>query len=436
MISILSSISGQFSKSLILGTLLPVVTFLMLGMIFVMPFFPYDWHFLQQLIALDSQTVVVFTFITIVISGLLYSFNAALMRLYEGYPWQDTWVGRWRIRHHQAQLQAGNSQMSRTLILRNELSRRDRNKFKKLIDKIEDERTKVGQKISHDFPSYPYPVLPTRLGNIMRGFESYPWQQYNMAGVILWPRWRAKLDKEYAAAMDDAKTPLDFVLNISFLSAVLALAVLVVGLLYPIPLASRSVGIWWGLKILALAFVSYISYLLAISQTRGWGDMFKGAFDLYRWEMLKQLGYKRIPTNVTEERALWSSLSRQIIYGDPPGTRLAEYATLNTFTYGYLNNEPYMMGLQTGRGVSRADTDGASTVTLRVKNEEGQKRQIKNVVVRDTLPEGFDYIWDTAEISGEKATVSGSNPYYFEIKDLNYNEEKILKYSMVVRKKP
>ncbi len=435
MISILSSISGQFSKSLILGTLLPVVTFLLLGMIFVMPFFPYDWHFLKQLVALEPQTVLVFTFITIVISGLLYSFNAAIMRFYEGYPWQDTWIGRWRIRHYQAELQAANSLMSRTLILRNELSRRDGNRYRKLIDKIEDERTKIGQKISNDFPSNPYPVLPTRLGNTMRGFESYPWQQYNMAGVVLWPRWRAKLDKEYAVGIDDAKTPLDFIINISFLSAVLALAVLIVGLLYPIPLASRSVGVWWGLEILAFAFLSYLSYLLAISQTRGWGEMFKGAFDLYRWEMLKQLGYKRIPTSLTEERALWSSISRQIVYGDPPGTRLAEYATVNTFVYGYLHNEPYMMGLQTGRGVSKAETDGVSEITLRVRNEEGQKRQIKNVVVRDILPDGFDYVWGSAEISGVKATVSGSNPYYFEIKDLSYNEEKLLVYSMVARKK-
>jgi len=57
MTSILSSISGQFSKSLILGTLLPVVLFLILGMVFVIPLFPYEWHFLNQLISLISLRV-------------------------------------------------------------------------------------------------------------------------------------------------------------------------------------------------------------------------------------------------------------------------------------------------------------------------------------------------------------------------------------------
>lgn len=438
MTSILSSISGQFSKSLILGTLLPVVLFLILGMIFVVPLFPYDWQFLRQLISLDSATVVMFTFVTVVLSGLLYSFNAVVTRFYQGYTWQYTWVGRWRIRRYQAQLRADNALMARTLTLRNELSRRGGGgQYEKLIEKIEDERTKVGQRINNEFPSYPYLVLPTRLGNILRSFESYPSRQYNMAGVSLWPRLRAKIDKEYAAAIDDAKTPLDFVINVSVLSALLCLAILSVGLLYPIPLASWRVGVWWGIEILAFAGLTYFSYVMAIGQTRQWGDMFKGAFDLYRWELLKQFGYKRVPTSMAEERALWGGIYRQMVYGDPPRTRLAEYATTNTFVYGYMNDEPYSIGLQVARGVSVPDaTTGVSIITLHVKNEDGQKRTMRNVVVRDTLPDGFDYLWDTARVSGHRVTVTGSNPYYFEIKDLSHNGEKTLIYSVLPRKKP
>jgi hypothetical protein len=405
-------------------------------MIFVAPLFPYDWLFLKQLIALDSQTVVVFTLITIVLSGLLYSFNDAIRSIYEGYPWQYTLIGQWRIRHYKAQLQAARSLMSRTLILRNELRRRDYSKHEELIEKIEDERTEVGLRINNEFPSDPYLVLPTRLGNILRSFETYPFRQYKMSGTTIWPRLRAKIDKEYATAIDDAKTPLDFIINISFLSAVLAFSILIVGLLYPIPLATRRAGIWWGLEILAFAFLAYLSYLLAIRQNREWGNLFKGAFDLYRWELLKQLGYKQVPANMTEERALWGSIYRQIMYGDPPASRLPEYATDNIFTYGFLNGEPFMVGLQTARGVSLPNANGVTSVTLHVKNEEGQKRMIKRVVVRDILPDGFNYVWNSARIAGKRATVSGSNPYYFEIEDLDYNEEKTLMYRMLQQKKP
>src|ERR1043165_1677118 len=148
--NILSSISGQFSKPLILGTLLPVVLFLILGMICVIPLFPYDWQFLRQLVSLDSQAIVVFTFVTIVLSGLLYSFNDAITRSYQGYTWQYTWVGKWRMHHYKNQLEATKSLWDRTLILRNALKERDSGGYAELIEKIEDKRTVIGQKINNE----------------------------------------------------------------------------------------------------------------------------------------------------------------------------------------------------------------------------------------------------------------------------------------------
>jgi hypothetical protein len=327
--------------------------------------------------------------------------------------------------------------MARTLVLRNELSRRDRKMYYELLEKIEDERTAAGLRVNNEFPSDPYLVLPTRLGNILRSFQTYPFRQYKMSGTTLWPRLRAKIDKEYATAIDDAKTPLDFIINFSFLSAILSLAILIVGLLYPLPLASRRVGLYWGIVFIAFAFLSYLSYLLAIGQTREWGNMFKSAFDLYRWDLLKQLGYRRVPTNLTEERALWGGIYRQIMYGDPPGgTRLPDYATSNTFAYGYIGGESYTLGLQITRGVSPPDEKDVSVITLYVKNEDGQKRLMKNVVIRDILPDGFDYLWDSALMDGQKVTVSGSNPYYFDVNDLNHNDMKTITYSILKQKKP
>ncbi len=441
MTSILTSISGQFSKSLILGTLLPVVLFLILGSLVVVPLFPYDLHLFKQLIALDSQTVVVFTFATVVLSGVLYSFNNAIRGYYEGYPWQDTWVGQWRTRRWAAAWEEKNSMMERTLRLRNELARRGGEGHRDLIARIEIQRYRVGRELNDDFPHAARLVRPTRLGNVIRSSESYPLSRYNMDSIALWPRLRAKVDKDYAAALDDAKTPLDFIINISVLSAALALLTLLVGLYYPIPMASRRGGILWGLEVLIFTFSSYLAYLLAIVQTRQWGEMYRGAFDLYRWDLLKQLGYKRTPSSMVEERALWGDIGRQIIYGDPPtiledppGTALAEYATVNTVAYGQIGSAPYAAVLQTTRGVSRDGEAGVVSVTLRVKNLDGQKRLLRRVVVRDALPDGFEYLWDSAEAAGEKAAVSGANPYYFEVGDLAYNAEKRLTYSMWQRK--
>lgn len=437
MTSILSSITGQFSKSLILGTLLPVVVFLILGAIFVVPLYPYEWYPLKRLIALDSETVVAFTFLVVVLSGLLYSFNTTIRNFYEGYRWHKTLVGQWRIRQYQKELRDARTFMARTVELRNEMQRRDPEKYAAWISRLENERTTVGARVNTAFPSESNLVLPTRLGNVLRSFEKYAFRQYKM-GEILWPRLRAKLDKEFAAALDEAKTPLDFVINISFLSGVLSFTIFVIGLWYPIAIASRRTAIWWVMEIFGFAFLSYFAYTLAVNQSTEWGNMFRSAFDLYRWDLLKQLGYQHTPVNINEERALWGGIYRQLQYGDPPGARMPDYASGETFTYGYLSEtsgEPFMVGLTTSRGISLPDDRGVIVVTLRVKNEDGQRRKLWNVVLRDTIPEPCEYLWETAKLEDDAASVSGSNPYYFEMEDFDFLEEKTVTYEMWRRPK-
>lgn len=432
MTSILTSITGQFSKSLILGTLLPVVVFLILGAIFVVPLFPYDWYPLKRLISLESETIATFSFLAVVFSGLLYSFNTTIRNFYEGYPWRKTLVGQWRIRQYQKQLRDARTFMARTVELRNEMQRRDPEKYGAWISRLENERTTVGERVNTAFPSESNLVLPTRLGNVLRSFEKYAFRQYKM-GEILWPRLRGKLDKEFAAALDEAKTPLDFVINISFLSGVLSFTIFVIGLWYPIAIASRRTAIWWVMEIFGFAFLSYFAYTLAINQSTEWGNMFRSAFDLYRWDLLRQLGYQLTPANINEERALWGGIYRQLQYGDPPGARMTDYTRGETFTYGYLSEasvEPFMVGLSTSRGISLPDDRGVIVVTLRVRNEDGQRRKLWNVVLRDTIPEQCDYLWETAKLGHDAASVSGSNPYYFEMEDLDFEEEKTITYEM------
>jgi hypothetical protein len=431
MTSIFSFISGQFGKSFILGTLLPVALFTLLALVFVVPLFPYDWPVLEQLLALNPATIAAVTFAVLLFSGLLFGLNSTIKRYYEGYPWEMTHIGQLRKRHYQSQLEEARYFMGRTISLRNELRRRRNNV--ELLQKIETRRIIAGQKIISEFPISFDSVLPTRLGNILRSFENYPRRQYNIAGPTVWPRLRSAIDDKYTSAIDDAKTLLDFMMNGSILSILLALSILIVGLLYPVPLASRSMSVWWGIEIIVAAFASYAFYILAISQAKRWGDMFKGAFDLYRWNLLSQLGYKRMPTSVEEERALWGAISRQMIYGDPPQGRLPEYATLHTFAYGYLGREPYMVDLQVTRGVGPPEADESVRISLHVRNTDAQNRRIENVVVSDLLQDGFEYIWQSAEVPERNVDVLGANPYYFNVGTLNSGTGVILTYRAIRR---
>ena len=107
MTSILSSISGYFSKSLILGTFLPVVIFIVLSILFLVPLLPSDLSLILRFQAIDKEWKVIgISFVTIVLTGLVYNLNIPILRLYEGYPWRYSWIGVWLTRRHTSKFNA------------------------------------------------------------------------------------------------------------------------------------------------------------------------------------------------------------------------------------------------------------------------------------------------------------------------------------------
>ena len=92
-----------------------------------------------------------------------------------------------------------------------------------------------------------------------------------------------------------------------------------------------------------------------------------------------------------------------------------------------------MVDLQTSRGASLPDTSGTITFTLVVKNVDEQGRTARRVVVTDTLPDGFDYEWGSANANGQRVEIEGANPYRFKIGDLSPNQEAMVNYRAIPR---
>ena len=428
MTSILSGISGQFSKSLLLGAFFPAVVFVILGMIFLVPLFPAEWPLLKPLESLGTEWVVVFLlFLTLVLSGLLYNLNIPIIRLYEGYPWVNSWVGVWFTRSQTTRFEAAEARRAAMPELIEYL--KGRGTEVEDVRAVEGMRPAIGQRVNYEFPSQKSLILPTRLGNVVRSFEFYPSRQYGMSSIALWPRLVAKVDKDYAAAIDDTKTSFDFMVNSSVLSGVLALVILTTGLAYPSSLDSLADWLWWSVEVIAFVALAYLLYRGSIGRASAWGSMVKGAFDLYRWDLLKQLGYTLVPKTVSEERALWNTISRQMIYGYPPRDKElpADYAA-STFARG----EPPGADLEIGRGMSKPTPDGAVEVSVRVKNTDAGC-VVGNLMVTDAVPDGFAYLWDSAYVDTQKVPVSGTNPYRFEIRTHNLapGEDLLLTYTTI-----
>jgi uncharacterized repeat protein (TIGR01451 family) len=457
--SILSAISGQFSKSLILGTFMPVLLFVILNLLFVLPYLPNDPQVLQQISEVNTRAVLGIMFVTVVLTGLLYNLNIPIIRFYEGYTWQGSKIGQWRTGRYEKELRPMLELRPRVQDAQDAMIRRVKGETKpEILETIETQmeslnsiRSKLGKNLSEDFPGLTS-VLPTKLGNVIRSFESYPQRQYNMAGITLYPRLIAKVDKEYLEQIDNAKSSFDFMINCSVLSGVLALAVLVVGLLFPGVLSAPGLVIYWLVKIFLFFFICWAFYASSIGRASEWGDLVKGAFDLYRWKLLEQFGFERTPATMEEERILWGSISAQMIFGDRPNARLLEYANI----YPYARGVPQRAKLETVRGLSKTQTADIIKVTVMVKNTDTQT--VKNVVITDTLPEDSDYVWNSAKFSRTRpkaaaslrvledvpdgseipvfhpAPVSGANPYRFKIGDLPHGQQVQLTYRALRKK--
>ncbi len=434
MASIFSTISGQFSKSLILGAFAPAATFVVLGLIFVVPLLPGDWTWLNALQGLDLQgKLIVITLITIVLSLILYNLNGPIIRLYEGYPWLNTWIGKWSQRRYQATFDVLLAQSAALAALGIKLSNQEKPNQTQFTQ-VTDELGRIGLKLYSEFPNERALVLPTRLGNIMRSYECYPEVQYSMSAIPLWPRLIAVIKSDYATAIDAAETSFSFMLNCSMLSGLFAAIMLLSGLAHPVPLASFAALIPWLLEIVAFVILCLLFYMGAIPRASARGNLVKSAFDLYRADLLKQLGFTQTPTTKASERKLWHEISQQMLFGDSfvRGPRINYASPAPPLVQG----APSDVKLEMTRGMEQPWFSSQLTVVFRIKNCD-DKREAKNVVVTDAVPTGYSYQWNSAQLARAglagptPVPVVGDNPYDFSLGTLKAGQEVILTYRIL-----
>lgn len=415
--TLFAAISGNFSKSLVFGCFFPVVFFILLDWILFRPFLPPLEGAAGALTALDPEwRTAGVAGLAVLFSGLLYTLNTPIIRFYEGYPWAHSLVGQalvgWQTRRWRTMrgLARGLPAVVGAGAVAERAADRDLSRLGDLMLR----------RWNAEFPSQARSVLPTRLGNTIRSFEDYPRRQYGISAIPLWPRLVGVIDPDYAASADDAKSSFDFMINMSFLSGVSGAGLLLAGL------ASRGIrgGLppaFW-LQVAALALASYVFYAGSIGQAMAWGDLVRGAFDLYRGKLLAQLGFTRQPADLREERELWRAISLQMIFGDPPahtGLPLLRYSDHGTFAGG-----TPALPLEVSRSAS--PVDGGWQTCLLVRNPHDQP--VADVRVIDTLAQGERYVWNSAQAAGRPLPVTGTDRLVIETGTLGPGEQHIVVY--------
>ncbi|MBN1886477.1 MAG: hypothetical protein JW850_00740 [Thermoflexales bacterium] len=252
-----------------LPALFPALLFVMLNQFFILPSFRF-LPIVNEIAGRDLQDQAFISgALAILLSYIISAIEVPIIRLYEGHVWKDSWWGQFLTGWH--------------LERRNQLQEQH------------------DSDLDDSFPT-PAWVLPTQLGNVIAAFEAYPRRRYCMDGVLFWPRMLPILDKhEFTSYITGYRSTLDFLLNASFLIGIFGIECLFVRILFESNLS------WW-LPLLSL-IAAFVFYRAAISSACDWGEMFRAAFDLFRYQLAEALGLQPVKS-FEEECVTWHELTR------------------------------------------------------------------------------------------------------------------------------
>jgi hypothetical protein len=277
----------------------------------VAPLIPALGEFLNQpILGLDGGF---YLLAPLAIGCLLAALADPLIRLYEGvYTFQRSFLLKPLLRSNQKQhdeLYANLITLKQTYV-----NEKDGVKRQSLMRRIGQEHRRLFE--SRQTDALPYDnrrLLPTRLGNAWAVIEEYPAYRYGMDGVTFWPRLRACVPKDYLETIDSENTYIRFMINLSFTLSCFGLESIIVAFIVRGFTVAGIVPIILGV---GAFFAAYVLYRAAAALTRSMGELIKSCFDLYRHELLRELGIDWEPETRMEERKMWIGLANYLVTGE------------------------------------------------------------------------------------------------------------------------
>ncbi len=132
---------------------------------------------------------------------------------------------------------------------------------------------------------YRYPadgntLLPSRLGNILRAAEHYPYERYQIRAVLFWPRLYPLLPETFQREQEEFVMAYEFPLVVAFQASIF-------GVLSGGALWMDDSPVWLFLLCTCSAMtVAIAGYRFSLEPATEWAEQFRVAFDLYRGRLL------------------------------------------------------------------------------------------------------------------------------------------------------
>jgi hypothetical protein len=208
---------------------------------------------------------------TVVCGWIISLSDMPIYMLYEGRRFWPKLALEWGIRRETQRLQSLNENAT------DEVAVQDRNRY--------EESTIELLNFPLDDAGEPQVIFPTRLGNLITAYESYPKVNFGIDAIFYWPRLWAALDKDLRDEIDNQQAIPDSAIYISFslwVTAVILMGYAVANGLFHARLAGVPSPV--GLLLLACgsAGAAYAVYRLSIFAHAQFGELFRGIFDQHR----------------------------------------------------------------------------------------------------------------------------------------------------------
>jgi hypothetical protein len=247
----------------------------------------YGWdgfrQFLNQVEPVLGVTILVGLLFLLTVSTMLVQWlTLPLLRLIEGY-----WL--WPFRELRVRLI---DRLNRTLVEKE-------NQLGKLADKYEARTASLLEaekyaRLETELDQYPLDPnlrLPTRVGNILRTAEEYPWRCYGLEITTTWPRLWLALPESVQEELNTAREAMDQIVQLFIWGAAFMI---------------WTIWVWWALPIgLSVAVIAYLR-IPALADV--YGQLLRAVYDLYRFALFEGVHWP-LPSDPETERQLGEALT-------------------------------------------------------------------------------------------------------------------------------
>jgi hypothetical protein len=154
-------------------------------------------------------------------------------------------------------------------------------------------------------------LAPTKMGNVANTIQGYVMRRYHCNFEIMWSNLQRIVPKDDKAnaALQEAKTQLDFLVACCWLTLLSALLWSIVFALVD-PSRAGFLAASLGGPVLA-----YMWYHAAAEQYRSFADVSMTSFDTFRFDLLREMRFK-LPADVEDERWIWENVDRLTTFGE------------------------------------------------------------------------------------------------------------------------